>query len=169
VGALDGSELRVSPHGRGVYVEIYHPSIAQQERSIERDRSGLFIYNHMFVATERGTGIGRESFARQVVHAQRLGIKKIKAYAAGAREVGSMNGYYTWPRFGYNARLERWERRFLPPELRAAKDLNDLFEMGGADHWKRHGTGRNMVFDLTNNSRSIQLLRKYLEKKERGR
>jgi SPP1 gp7 family putative phage head morphogenesis protein len=165
VGALDGAELIVRRYRDGVFIEISHPEISTQERVIERDSRGLFVDNQYFRKRSDRPGVGRDSFVRQVLNAQRLGIKYIKTHAAGHRHHPSFNGYYTWPRLGYNARLTPEERAALPREFRRARDLNDLFEMGGADWWKEYGTERDMRFDLDPDSRSFKLLRLYLEYK----
>jgi hypothetical protein len=58
-------------------------------------------------------------------------------------------------------------RRVLPANLRGARDLHDLFELpGGKDWWKLEGTGREMVFTLDEQSRSMRRLIAYLEERE---
>ena len=77
-----------------------------------------------------------------------------------------MNGYYTWPRLGYDAELEPEYRRKLPEQFRDARTVQDLMATReGAEHWKRTGYMAQMKFDTTPGSRSIQVLNRYLASK----
>ncbi|TXH13567.1 MAG: hypothetical protein E6R03_11080, partial [Hyphomicrobiaceae bacterium] len=86
-----------------------------------------------------------------------------------------MNGYYTWPRFGYDMSLRSREgtagdeayaraRKAFPE----AKTILDLFETEeGRQWWKENGTDlMKAKFDLSPKSRSMAVLRKYNAEKK---
>ncbi|MGH9769326.1 MAG: hypothetical protein ACREAB_18020, partial [Blastocatellia bacterium] len=77
-------------------------------------------------------------------------------------------GYHTWPNMGYNAPLSPADIRDLPPELRGARDLQDLFDLpGGSEWWRTYGQGQDMIFDLDERSKSMRRFFIYLADKQR--
>jgi len=168
VGALDDSELSVYDIGGDVYIRIKHPLIESQDRYIKQDARGrLYIENNDFIkAQDAPRGVGLQSFARQVFGARNLGAHRIAAHAAGTINTPQWNGYYTWPRLGYNAPLTAEEMADLPPALRGATDLHELFERGGAEYWKQYGSAKDVVFDLSDGSDSVRRLLAYIKEKE---
>ena len=71
-----------------------------------------------------------------------------------------MNGYYTWPRLGFNASLGRASQRYGAP------DLHTLFRQpGGAEKWKREGAAMVMEFNPRRRSPHRQVLDAYLQEK----
>jgi len=104
-------------------------------------------------------------FARQVAALERLGVARIEAEIAGGP--GSpYAGYYTWARLGFDAPLTRAEQRRLPPALAGATSLHGLLTRpGGRDHWRRFGSGREAVFDLSPGSLHRAILAAYLDEK----
>ena len=168
MGALDGSQVEVMELMTGdIYVITRHPDLRTQERYLTMERGQPVIKNEYF-AKRDGTpaGIGAKSFGRQVVGAQRLGIKKIRTLAAGSYGE-SMNGYYTWPRLGYNAPLSDFYQQALPPNLKS-KDLHELFaKPGGPEWWLVSGAGIDVEFDLTPGSAHERRMWEYLRKRDR--
>ena len=73
----------------------------------------LVIYNGNFHLLEhaRGFGIGALALAIQVRACIEVGVVRLDAYAAGVHGA-EMNGYYVWPKLGYDARIpeERWHK-----------------------------------------------------------
>ena len=168
VGALDGAEVTFSVRREWLFAEIKHLYVEAQECSIRRDSYGeLYLYIHEL--TKRPSAPARLSVSMllsQVSAAQTLGISRIELYAAGDPHSISRNGYYTWARCGFDARLTLRERQFLPPELDAARTLNELMLMGGAAWWKKRGTERSMVFEIADDSSMMQTLREYARELE---
>jgi hypothetical protein len=169
VGALDGATVAVQINSDGrVVAAVTHPHIHKQIRLLSRDVQGhLFLTNDLFrVSQTAPAGTGLRSFARQVAGARALGIHRIETYAVGDKDNPRWNGYYTLPRFGYNAALYDYEQRALrrDPQFQRLKiqDLNELFQAGGMEWWKEYGSGRSMVFTLDGRSRSVQILLRYL-------
>jgi GNAT superfamily N-acetyltransferase len=126
-------------------------------RIIKRDGDKVTINNRSFhVADEsRGKGIGADVFGRQVHHAADLGVDHIHTLAEGT---GGSNGAYTWPRFGYDAPLDRsYYHSSLPPALAGATRISDLMKTPeGRSWWKENGAGGEMKFDLKTGSLSRQ-------------
>jgi hypothetical protein len=145
---------------------VAHPHIQTQIRILSRDAQGrLVLYNHLFrVSQTAPPGTGLRSFARQVAGARALGIHRIVTYATGDRDTPNWNGYYTWPRCGYNGQLTEREKRLLSflPQFRGVRDLNDLILSGGAGWWREKGSPRDLVFHLDGRRRSVRILLQYL-------
>lgn len=105
---------------------------------------------------DRHQGVGLACFVRQVFWGQRLGIDRI--YVHAGRHDGE-NGYYTWPRFGFEAILP------VSSSIRSLLDLMSTPE--GRRWWLQHGTARDMMFDLHYRSRSMRVFRNYIHEKLR--
>ncbi|HKX31491.1 MAG TPA: minor capsid protein [Blastocatellia bacterium] len=172
VGALDGAQVQAYEMGDGsILVTIEHQEIDDQERYIAQEKGQVIIKNAYFRAAKGAPkGVGVRSFAREVIGAQRLGVAKIKTYAAGEGPTDQrFNGYYTWARFGYNAPLPPALRDRMPAALKS-KDLHELFSKpGGPEWWRENGSGREMEFDLASGSKSERRLLEYLRERDRKR
>ena len=172
-GARDGSIVELRSHGSdahaGVTMVVRHPSIVSQRRSIYRDPDGTMIMeNEIFKLTDTGKGQGSDAFASQVHWARKMGIEKIETTAVRDDAEG-YNGYYTWPRLGYDGKLTAFRKGQLPQWLKDKKPqtVRDLFDIeGGKEWWKESGGSVNMEFDLREGSRSLEVLRNYLKEKE---
>jgi hypothetical protein len=98
-------------------------------------------------------------FLRQAAHAAALGVARIETVAG--RRSGE-NGYYTWPRFGFNAALPAPLRPLLPIGLEEARSVLDLMaNEKGRRWWREHGLSIPVVFDLAPGSRSRTVLARY--------
>lgn len=164
--------------GVGVRVSVEHPMIEKCSRFVGVDEDGKrFILNEILKLKKehQGNGAGADIFARQVEVASEEGIDYIQTHAAGGPGQ-SMNGYYTWPRFGYDMDLDdpsipAADRPVFEKaaELFGAKTILDVMStQEGRDWWKANGTDLyNARFDLTPGSRSMQVLSDYLAERER--
>jgi len=125
-----------------------------------------------------GQGLGAQVFSKQVENCIAHGMSDIRTYAA--RGVG-VNGYYTWPRFGYDETLTKlalektawWEQNqsYIEQNFPGAKSVLDIMiTKEGRDWWKQNGTEMASArFDLSNGSRSRRVLEAYLaERAARG-
>jgi hypothetical protein len=154
-------------------IEVTGGGVKKMERTIMKDDNGdAFIYNDYF-QVERGTrgrGIGSAALWDEVRAAQALGIKKIRTSAAGdgaslETNPGSFNGFYTWPRLGYDGQINP---DGLPSELRGkmpkdSRSILDLFSIpGGAEWWKKNGHSFSATFDTRPDSRSYRILSEYM-------
>jgi hypothetical protein len=177
-GAAHGAVVTVSP-GKGassLTVRVKHPDYVSK-RTIYRDENGnLVLHNDEFFMKpgSTGKGLGAEVFGRQVEHAQRLGVSHIETLAGGPP---AMNGYYTWPRFGYDQHLDSlalMSGRYGDQKIRAAREkfpgvesVSDIFlHHGGAEWWKTNGLAMpEATFDLKSGSRSLKVWHTYLAEK----
>lgn len=171
LGALDGATVEVGMNAEGeIVASLLHPQIHSQIRTISQAPDGkIFIHNDLFrVSKTAPKGTGLRSFSRQVAGARALGVDRIETMAAGEAEMTAWNGYYTWARFGYNAPLSEFEIQQLNrvPQYRGVRDLNALMQRpGGAEVWRRNGSGREMVFLLDGRRGAVRILLKYLREK----
>jgi hypothetical protein len=107
----------------------------------------------------RRRGLGLQIFCRQLYFARRLGVAQIEILAG--RGPGE-NGYYTWPRFGFDGPLPPAIRRRLPPELLSARTVLKLMSSPpGRLWWQSQGGPIRVVFDLAEGSASWDAFRRY--------
>jgi hypothetical protein len=192
-GIPDGARVDVSTsEGVGKHAYIYgtgstqvrNPDTGKMEskqyeagRTISLHPDGTrSIHNDSF----EGKGSGLQMFGRQVENATKWGFTHIDTYAAGQGsgttgkrpEEGEYNGYYTWPRFGYNGKVHPDDVERMPPDVqrnaRAAGNMLSgvMSTKEGRDWWMGHGESGSMKFDLTPGSYSQDTLNTYL--KHRG-
>ncbi len=186
VGAPDDAEVGVSvgkdDAGKEI-VEIYvkHKDYVAQRHLFKND-SGVHMKNDEFWmhANAQGNGIGTEVFGRQVEQCQEMGIDSIRCHAAKENpQVPSKphNGYYTWPRMGYDAEIsantnsgvfdnsvhEAIRKKF--PNAVALSDVMATPE--GREWWKANGGEvYKMTFDLFPGSRSMAIFEAYQAERE---
>lgn len=172
VGPQDGAEVTVYKPGEydsGVVVTVDHPDYTA-ERRINSDGT---IDNMHFKKKSGSTakGIGVAVVYDQVSAAVKQGFKELNLLAAGSgtgthelNRDGNYNGYYTWPRMGYDADLEGNYNPELQSHInkKGAKRVSDLMRDDlGRYLWQKHGRGMNMSFDLTKGSLSRKMLSAY--------
>lgn len=172
VGAVAGAQVAVAGHYNSVYIAVKHPRY-EQARSIFTALQGVVtLDNEHFKRLDLDTpdhpkGLGTRIIAAQVRAAQRFRIKEINCIASGSPNTQS-NGYYTWPRLGFDGALSSEQRalyaahtgRSAPPTV-----LELLALPGGKDWWRDNGSMIDVTFDLAKDSVSHQVLLNYLEEK----
>lgn len=154
-------------------------------RVVRRHEDGnLYLHNASFEVKknkDRGAGVGAQTFADQVRAARAAGIKGIETYAAGVGDTRAgfkqnpndsffMNGYYTWPRLGYDGVIPEHVYGDLPPDLQkqAGPDHSVLALMStpkGREWWKENGDTFAAHFDLSDGSPSMMALDAYLRER----
>lgn len=192
VGMPDDAELRVTAAGKyvplyiddlpmaavGVRVTVTHPQLGRCSRFVGVDAAGKrFIKNEIIEvkAEFQGNGLGATIFARQVESASQEGVDYLTTHAAG-RKGHAMNGYITWPKFGYDMSLT--DGTGIAPEdadayaaareaFPAAKTVLDILgTKGGKEWWTENGRDMgNARFDLNPGSRSMTVMAAYLAEK----
>ncbi len=112
-------------------------------------------------------GLATWMLSEQVVAARVSGFEKIVDYADN-RE--GRNGYYTWPRLGFDKEFTEKDTFCLPDKFKHFKRLSDLMEDEQArEWWKKNGFDLQLTFDTSPVSRSMQLLNAALERmRQRG-
>lgn len=170
-GAPDGSYMLpvMTPAG-DLEIEIAHDHLIESmQRTIQKSTSGfLLVSNDIFVIKKnfRGMGIAIRSFAIEANEAQRLGIARITALAAG-KAGDEFSGWYLWARAGFQADLDSDEiRKFEHETMLSARTLHDLMRTAqGVSWWRKNGKGRQVVFDLAPASPHWDILNLYLAEK----
>ncbi|MCZ7556817.1 MAG: hypothetical protein M5R41_10500 [Bacteroidia bacterium] len=161
-GAPDGAKLLVEPAGNAIELVVEHPLYSDQcVRRIYKAGNGdvRMVNEGLFTKKESPGAFGLRAFQQQVQQCSELGIRKIRTTAARDRD---LNGYYTWPRFGYDAELPVKFRSLLPPELSDVDNLSDLMKTKqGRDWWTLNGDTVTVDFDLAPDSYSMRTLREY--------
>jgi predicted double-glycine peptidase len=180
VGAPPGATVKVSTSEDRpdmLRIDVRAPGIELCERYLGVDEQGRkYIRNEAILLTEQGHGQGTAIFGSQVEQASQNGVAYIEAHASKGPD---QNGYYTWPRLGYDQSLESIAEqgardakvaaaaRKAFPSAQSVLDVMSTPE--GRDWWKKHGTDMEQaVFDLTPGSRSRQILDAYQREKRKG-
>lgn len=158
VGVFDGGlylEMRVR-YGIGcLAVTLVH--LMRQHLVLTND--GFHIHRRSL----HGQGLGLRVFARQLRQAKRMGVSRIDTTAG--RSSGE-NGYYTWPRFGFDGPLTLDIQAALPVDLGRPQRLLELMKSRtGRTWWRSYGTPLDLSFDLSAHSPSWQTFRRYRAKK----
>ena len=171
-GAPDGARVELGASRGGLYIETSDP-ISDGYRAylyVRRAGADLMMINEGFqvrVESMQRKGLGLRMFHRQLDNAGVLGVARIEA-VAGRRH--DENGYYTWPRFGFDGPLPGTLKRDLPPGLEDVCTVLDLMECEKGRLWCRHhGCTIAVTFDLAERSRSRKVFQRYVrERLERG-
>jgi len=165
VGAPDSARVDLFPEADHLYLDMSDPLAAQYRSHHEiRLRDGrLVLVNegfHIHVERMQRQGLGLRVFHRQLENAKMLGVTRIEADAG--RRAGE-NGYYTWPRFGFDGLLPSDVWRDLPPAMKGMRSVLDLMAcQPGRQWWKRHGRTIPVAFDVARGSRSRQVFDRYV-------
>ena len=105
-------------------------------------------------------------FVRQVRSFRKYGLDEIRFYAEGHAGHPTKNGYYVWARFGFVMFLTGFAPELAAAEFASAETTLELFTQdSGADWWHNHGSGREAVFYLDEESECSLALLAYLQAK----
>jgi hypothetical protein len=167
-GAPDQAQVEVGVYGGRLYIELGDPARAAYRAYyyVRLAAEQLVVVNDGFqilLRSLRHRGLGLCMFHRQVTAAAALGVDRIEL-VAGRR--ADENGYYTWPRFGFEALLPARLRRRLPIGLEHARTVLDIMDCEkGRTWWREHGVTVRAMFALVAGSRSQMVLDRYLRTK----
>jgi hypothetical protein len=169
-GAFDEAKVEVGASGGRLYIEMGDPFAAYRGHYyLYRKEAATVLLNdgfHIHVRAMRRHGLGLRMFLRQARNAAALGVARIDA-VAGRRH--DENGYYTWPRFGFECVLPASIRRFLPVGLEQSHTVLDVMACEkGRSWWEEHGVTVRMSFDLAPGSRSQRTLVQYVRARTRA-
>ena len=172
-GAQPAARVQVFAQATPGVAVVLHDARADRyyaTRIIERSRDdgALILHNHMLEVAQPGGGLGTRIFATQAKTAASLGIARIETTGArdDTRTPNPVTGYRAWIAMGYNAPTPNWFRPYLPPALRNAPTMLDVYRSSqGRAAWAQHGRPLKLTFDLAHNSRSWQTLRARLRAK----
>jgi hypothetical protein len=158
VGASDGKlYIAIGDRMTGAYRGYYY---------LYGGKTGVTLLNDGFriqVWAVRRKGLGLQIFHRQSRNAAALGVGRIEIVAGRGRDE---NGYYTWPRYGFQARLPPPILRLLPVELKDSQTVLDVMASEqGRTWWAEHGATIAVRFALSSGSRSQRTLADYVRKR----
>lgn len=181
----DAENIKVKIDGGRVRVEFSSDAIQSAKRIIATDGNGdVYVHNSLFVLNDeyRGSGIGSDMFGRQIEQATKFGAQYIECHAAGDGRglrdgTTEFNGYYSWPRMGYDQSIDELEdgydgsataakiRRDWPE---AESILDIMATSAGRDWWLVNGSDLiNATFDLSPKSRSLAVYNAYSAERQK--
>lgn len=107
---------------------------------------------------QQGQGHAVESLGRQIDALRRAGADRIETTAVRDDDAGRIRvGYKVWPKFGYDGPIPAAVKINLPPALRGAVNVGDLYKTeAGKAWWEIHGDTFEARFDLTPGSNSLK-------------
>ncbi len=167
-GAPHDAEVEVGILQGDLYLELHKPGPEGYlgVQVVRRVRSRVVLLDEALHIHRRGMrrkGLGLRIFYRQLVHAHALGVIRIETDAGRADHE---NGYYTWPRFGFDGPLPPKIRPMLPPGLASARSMLDLMNCErGRQWWQKNGTPVRLAFEVAAHSRSWRVFEQYLLKR----
>src|SRR5690606_31950251 len=106
---------------------------------VDKDEKKVIFNAGLSVGKDhRGLGLGTRIFSEQVSEAVKNGFDRIETDGGAARDE---NGYYTWPRLGYDRSMgvSDWPWSAPPPSFGSVNKISDLMKTPeGREWWKQH-------------------------------
>jgi hypothetical protein len=167
-GAKVAMRLTFDDNGRRIGVSLRNGDelgIPIMERYLAFDAEGKkYMHNAGIAVAKTGGGEGTKIFRTQVESAVKHGFDYIRTDADAS---GTSNGYYTWPRLGYDKDIHSTMLVKLPSELKGATKVSDLMKTPeGREWWKKNGTTlKDARFDLKDGSLSRKVFDEYVKQK----
>ena len=150
-----GTNARLVTDGTEVWTEL-----SNDGKSMEL--WGMYI-------KDRGHGEGTKVFSSIVDAAQANGIHTIKCVSEGNSKTDNLNGYYTWPRLGFDAEFSPDEKKAIRNAGFEAEKVSELISTKeGRAWWKKNGFGMNLSFDTSPDSDSVKRLKQYIHGRQDG-
>lgn len=177
---MKGGTVEIGIRDGQLQVDISHRAISKKDgmtRRIYRDNKGrLVIYNDAFYLNKsyQGKGIGTQSFASQAKAAQKEKVSHIRTFALrNDSKTDPSIGYRVWANLGYDGVLPvsvvniiRGRNPLALPH-QIPQTVQELYsKRGGKALWKEKGGSINMVFSLSQGSKSMKVLDAYLRGKK---
>ena len=153
---------------RAVYLDGDGPYVEDWQRSVSSAAPRTMINDYLRLRDDAPPGMGARMLAQQADALERLGFEKIICEAEGGQDKDGrpFNGYYSWPRLGYDGPIPREVLRDMPAQFQGARHVSELMRTKeGRDYWKQHGTTFPATFTLAKGSASRRILAAYLEEK----
>ena len=137
-GRADDAQVEVGASAGQLYIEMRDPAASYRGYYYVRRAAGAGVLLndgfHVSAHSLQHRGFGLHVFHRQAMAAAALGLDRIELIAGRRRDE---NGYYTWPRFGFDGALPAQLRRMLPIGLEARRTVLDLMECEKGRTWWR--------------------------------
>jgi phage portal protein BeeE len=179
-GVPSGSKVKITATEEGVHVQAVNDAmgIVSMKRLIEGTPGDIRITNDEFILRDDAPkGLGTQIFGSQIAQAAKNGVSRLEC--SGGGEKGHwMNGYYTWPRLGYDGQVYQHNIRAnagakvkdapvkQPPPVKVSRLMKSET---GRDWWKENGAGISLKFDLTPGSTSRKVFARYVKEKAKAK
>jgi HK97 family phage portal protein len=164
---VPGQRATVSVIGDEIRTHVEAPNLVQRRTYSMRD-GDLHVHNDLFrIDGElRGQGLGSTIFSNQVEYVRGLRGRSISTFAAGdANNISMWNGYYIWPKLGYDGDLSDEQRALARPVWGNVTRVSDIVSRpGGLEWWRENGSAIDLTFDLDDESYSMSTLRRYMQR-----
>jgi hypothetical protein len=138
VGAPDGSKVIVTVGQKDkLVVFVSNKKLGlSSERWLWKTEEGPVIFNtKMYLDDKAPAGMGTRILAHQVAAGRALGVASITTSAT--RDEG-LNGYYTWPRLGFDGALP--DHLVVPATLGHPRSVGEVMKTeAGRSWWKVNG------------------------------
>jgi GNAT superfamily N-acetyltransferase len=170
VGAPPGATVTVFARASTVEVRVDHPSYKAEYRfNTDAEGGGKRVKINAFYVNDgaKGQGLGTQVIHDQAQFLAQHGFKLMRLDAARSNSENE-NGYYSWPRLGFDKTLTPTEKMDLPAAHQGVSRVSDLMKTkDGREAWLKHGdTLRDMEFDLAPGSPANQVLAAYVKERE---
>jgi hypothetical protein len=171
IGVPDGTQLHLESKADGrlkiMASKSGDPKFSMERTFYEKDGEVVCHNDSFFLNSDsQNKGSGLKIFSEQVAACSTAGVAKIETHAAKSH---TMNGYYTWPRFGYDGRLRSYTRQDASDAgLGNPEKVSDLMKTEkGRAFWKENGHDLpEAEFDLKEGSQSRKVLDAYITERE---
>ena|GEM_PF-4875624 len=176
--AIPGSTVTVASSGGEITVDAVKGTLdpfylkgtgVAEQLSFKKVEDEILAHLDLIAVVDEEPGTATRVFAKMVERMKAAKISRIDGLCVGNYDDPKWNGYYTWARFGFNAKLPDATIEALAKDgLPGVSDMNDLmlkYGDKGADWWCKNGFKMKLTFDLDDKSRSMEVWRQYLTKK----
>lgn len=150
VGSPPNAQVRMS-HGFNDELHVHFNTPdgeVSAHRTLFKTKNGVRCINQSLTVSKsaQGKGIGGKIVADQIEAMKNAGVLSIETTAAKGND---SIGYKVWPKLGYDANLSEADRNALPPNLKAAKTIQDLYATPlGQTWWEANGSTKLMTIEL---------------------
>lgn len=177
---LGSYEIELSSYEGGIDIIIRGNHIRDMIRRVAVSNGKPTIYNQsLYLSDDAPKGLGTKLLSTQVDSAKSNGIKQIECDAYRDRERPDWIGYKVWAKLGFDGEIPFGEGygevKPLPKDLeekiqkagfKKPYKVSHLYQVeGGQDWWDENGESFDAVFDLSENSTSMQVLNAYIKAK----
>lgn len=113
----------------------------------------------------QGHGLGADILHAQVQGLRAIGVNMIETVGAG-KQGSQTNGYYTWPRLGYDGPLSHGAQQAATAAGMQVKNVSELMTTEqGRSWWKENGRTIDLSFDTRAGSTSSKVLETYISRR----
>jgi len=161
VAAQDGSHVVINKIDANTFSGIFGISVEVLNEKYKAARFISFenreIMNESLDISEQfqRQGLGTKLLYEQVASAKALGFEKLKTFALRHKDA---NGYYVWPKLGYDALFLDNSALDKPFKEKYGPRISDVMKTkAGRDEWLQKGHSMHMEFSLNDKS-SLEIL-----------